>query len=276
MRRLHRRRGAPDRRRQHDGLRAARRRRADRRKATNCIIAATAAEVRIDPHEWPCIRCGDCALVCPSRLLPQDLLVAAHDLRLRRARDARPARLHRVRLLRRHLSVPHHADGALSHREARRRGARAHVASRRRGKSSRCGSSNPPRLTLGRSSACRVIMRRVLYALAPGGALPHVVLRLRLAVNFALAAAAALLDGRRRAAPARPRHAPRAARRQRARHGGAAVVRVAAARAVLDPAARQRRSRSRSRSSSMAASARTCSIRRWSATCSCCFRFPSR
>ena len=47
-------------------------------KASNCIIAATEAEVRIDPTEWPCIRCGDCAVVCPPRLLPQELLVAAH------------------------------------------------------------------------------------------------------------------------------------------------------------------------------------------------------
>jgi Na+-translocating ferredoxin:NAD+ oxidoreductase subunit C len=47
-------------------------------KASNCIIAAIEAEVRIDPTEWPCIRCGDCAIVCPPRLLPQELLVASH------------------------------------------------------------------------------------------------------------------------------------------------------------------------------------------------------
>jgi electron transport complex protein RnfC len=46
-------------------------------KASNCVVAATAAEVRIDPTEWPCIRCGDCAMVCPPRLLPQELLLAA-------------------------------------------------------------------------------------------------------------------------------------------------------------------------------------------------------
>ena len=50
-------------------------------KAGNCIFAAHSDEVRESFTEWPCIRCGDCADVCPPRLLPQELLRAS------RARD---------------------------------------------------------------------------------------------------------------------------------------------------------------------------------------------
>ncbi len=46
-------------------------------KAGNCIVAAHADEIRESTGEWPCIRCGDCADVCPPRLLPQQLLRAA-------------------------------------------------------------------------------------------------------------------------------------------------------------------------------------------------------
>jgi electron transport complex protein RnfC len=46
-------------------------------KSTNCVIALPADEVWIAGTEWPCIRCGACADVCPARLLPQDLLRAA-------------------------------------------------------------------------------------------------------------------------------------------------------------------------------------------------------
>jgi electron transport complex protein RnfC len=42
--------------------------------ATNCIIAATASDIAPHQAEMPCIRCGDCADVCPARLLPQQLL----------------------------------------------------------------------------------------------------------------------------------------------------------------------------------------------------------
>ena len=40
-------------------------------KATNCILV-TSAQTVAGP-ELPCIRCGECALVCPVRLLPQQL-----------------------------------------------------------------------------------------------------------------------------------------------------------------------------------------------------------
>ena len=46
-------------------------------KAGNCVVAAHSDEVRESNGEWPCIRCGDCAEVCPPRLLPQELLRAS-------------------------------------------------------------------------------------------------------------------------------------------------------------------------------------------------------
>lgn len=42
-------------------------------KTTNCVIAATEAELPAPPPEQPCIRCGMCAEVCPMDLLPQQL-----------------------------------------------------------------------------------------------------------------------------------------------------------------------------------------------------------
>lgn len=44
-------------------------------KAVNCVFVATAADLgaRLRAREQPCIRCGDCAAVCPAGLLPQQI-----------------------------------------------------------------------------------------------------------------------------------------------------------------------------------------------------------
>ncbi len=53
-------------------------------KATNCILVMS--NVTAPGPEMPCIRCGDCAAVCPVRLLPQQLFwyaCADNEARLR-------------------------------------------------------------------------------------------------------------------------------------------------------------------------------------------------
>jgi len=48
-------------------------------KAINCVFVATRADLqpRLEAVELPCIRCGDCAEVCPPGLLPQQIHRAA-------------------------------------------------------------------------------------------------------------------------------------------------------------------------------------------------------
>jgi electron transport complex protein RnfC len=48
--------------------------------ATNCLLVATAAELRLAQEaELPCIRCGECMEACPAGLQPQELLFAARQ-----------------------------------------------------------------------------------------------------------------------------------------------------------------------------------------------------
>ncbi|MFU6988625.1 electron transport complex subunit RsxC [Pseudomonas paraeruginosa] len=42
-------------------------------KTCNCLLAGDASELPPSPPAMPCIRCGDCAQVCPASLLPQQL-----------------------------------------------------------------------------------------------------------------------------------------------------------------------------------------------------------
>jgi electron transport complex protein RnfC len=42
-------------------------------KTTNCLLAASQAELPPPPPAMPCIRCGECAEACPASLLPQQL-----------------------------------------------------------------------------------------------------------------------------------------------------------------------------------------------------------
>lgn len=42
-------------------------------KTCNCLLAGDATELPEPVPAMPCIRCGDCAQVCPVSLLPQQL-----------------------------------------------------------------------------------------------------------------------------------------------------------------------------------------------------------
>lgn len=54
-------------------------------KAMNCLLALPAGEVYSSREQRACIRCGDCADVCPARLLPQQMYWELRDKRVESA-----------------------------------------------------------------------------------------------------------------------------------------------------------------------------------------------
>jgi electron transport complex protein RnfC len=56
-------------------------------KAANCLLVASAAEAPAPDAAGPCIRCGECARVCPMQLLPQQLYWHARAKDLDKAQD---------------------------------------------------------------------------------------------------------------------------------------------------------------------------------------------